>query len=186
VPNKGNRVCPVALAHSLDNGIRKWLQNPQKILAPYVKEGMTVLDIGCGPGFFSVEMAKMVGKNGKVISADLQQGMLEKLRSKIRGTELQERIVLVKCDQDKINVSERVDFILAFFMLHEVPDKNSFLRALKDILSERGQILVVEPRLFHVSAKDFQLTTRLAQNNEFKIIQGPKLLFSWSAILKNG
>lgn len=47
-----NRVCPVELAGSLDNKIRKWFQNPQKILAPYIKEGMKVLDIGCGPGFF--------------------------------------------------------------------------------------------------------------------------------------
>ncbi|MCX6138897.1 MAG: methyltransferase domain-containing protein, partial [Ignavibacteriales bacterium] len=72
-----NRVCPVEYANSLDSKIRKWLQNPKKILAPYVQEGMTVLDIGCGPGFFSIEMAKMVGKTGKVISADLQEGMLQ-------------------------------------------------------------------------------------------------------------
>jgi 2-polyprenyl-3-methyl-5-hydroxy-6-metoxy-1,4-benzoquinol methylase len=47
-----NRVCPVELAHSLDNTLRRWLQNPQRILAPYIQEGMTVLDVGCGPGFF--------------------------------------------------------------------------------------------------------------------------------------
>ena len=83
-----NRVCPVELANSLDGRIRKWLQDPRKILSPYVDEGMTVLDIGCGPGFFSVEMAKMVGRNGKVGSADLQDGMLQKLSNKIRGTEV--------------------------------------------------------------------------------------------------
>jgi 2-polyprenyl-3-methyl-5-hydroxy-6-metoxy-1,4-benzoquinol methylase len=47
-----NRVCPVELAHSLDNTLRRWLQNPKNILAPYIQEGMTVLDVGCGPGFF--------------------------------------------------------------------------------------------------------------------------------------
>ena len=83
--SKRNRVCPVELAGSLDNKIRRWLQDPRKILAPYVKEGMTALDIGCGPGFFSIEMAKMVGRNGKVISADLQEGMLKKLGKKIKG-----------------------------------------------------------------------------------------------------
>jgi hypothetical protein len=40
------RVCPVERAGSLDNGIRKWLQNPRKILGPYIEEGMTVLDLG--------------------------------------------------------------------------------------------------------------------------------------------
>ena len=127
-----NRVCPVELAHSLDNRIRRWLQDPSKILAPYVKEGMTVLDIGCGPGFFSVEMAKLVGKRGKVISADLQEGMLQKLGNKVKGTALEERIKLVKCEKDSINVSEKVDFVLAFYMVHEVPDKNSLFKQLKN------------------------------------------------------
>jgi len=183
--NEKNRVCPVELAHSLDNKIRRWLQNPQKILAPYVKEGMTVLDIGCGPGFFSIEMAKMVGTSGKVISADLQEGMLQKLGNKIKGTELEEKIKLIKCDKDKINISEKADFILAFYMVHEVPDKNSFFKELKNILNKQGQFLIVEPKLFHVSQKEFELTTKCAENNGFKIYQGPKLHFSWSAILKN-
>jgi ubiquinone/menaquinone biosynthesis C-methylase UbiE len=183
--NERNRVCPVELANSLDNKIRRWLQNPQKILAPYMKEGMTVLDIGCGPGFFSLEMAKMVGKSGKVISADLQEGMLQKLRNKIKGTVLEERIKLVKCDKAKINISEKVDFILAFYMAHEVPDKNSFFKGLKNVLNEKGQFLLVEPKFFHVSQKEFKATTVLAENNGFIIYPGPKLPFSWSAILKN-
>jgi ubiquinone/menaquinone biosynthesis C-methylase UbiE len=180
-----NRVCPVELANSLDSRIRGWLQNPQKILAPYVKEGMTVLDVGCGPGFFSVEMAKMVGKSGKVVSADVQEGMLQKLGSKIHGTELEGRITLVKCDKDKVNVSDRVDFILAFYMVHEVPDKASFFKELKTILKETGQLLLIEPKLFHVSKEEFRTTTTLAEKNGFRLYPGPKLPFSWSSILKN-
>ncbi len=70
----GNKhVCPVERAGSLDNRIRRWLQDPQKILGPYIEEGMTILDIGCGPGFFSIDMAQMVGKSGRVIASDLHQ-----------------------------------------------------------------------------------------------------------------
>ena len=183
--NERNRVCPVELANSLDNKIRRWLQNPKKILAPYMKEGMTVLDVGCGPGFFSMEIAKMVGRRGKVISADLQEGMLQKLRDKIKGTELEERIKLIHCDKDKIHVQDRVDFILAFYMVHEIIDKNSFFKELKNILNEKGQFLIVEPKLFHVSRKEFERTMKLAENNGLNIFEGPKLLFSWSALLKN-
>jgi len=179
-----NRVCPVELAHSLDNKMRRWLQNPQRILSPYVREGMTVLDIGCGPGFFSIEMAKIVGKNGTVLSVDLQEGMLQKLHNKIKGTELEERMKLIHCTKDIINVTETVDFILAFYMVHEVPDKNSFFHQLKNILSTQGQFLMVEPKLFHVSKKDFEVTTMVAKNNGFTIHQGPTLPFSWSALLK--
>ena len=97
---------------------------------------MTVLDVGCGPGFFSIELARMVGRTGRVFSADLQDGMLQKLGRKVRGTELEDRINLVRCEGDKINVSEEIDFGLAFWMVHEVPDKESFFRQLKAISNE--------------------------------------------------
>lgn len=180
-----NRVCPVELANSLDNRIRRWLQDPQKILSPYVKEGMKVLDIGCGPGFFSVELAKMVGPGGKVYAADLQEGMLQKVRTKISGTTLEGIISLVKCERDNFNVPERVDFILAFYMVHEVPDKDKFFETLKNILKETGELLIVEPKLFHVSQKEFELTIGKAESAGFKAAKGPKLSFSFSSILKN-
>jgi ubiquinone/menaquinone biosynthesis C-methylase UbiE len=182
--NERTRVCPVELAHSLDNNIRRWLQNPRKILAPYVKEGMSVLDIGCGPGYFSIEMADMVGKNGKIISADLQEGMLQKLHEKVQGTGLEKRIQLVRCDQNNVHVTEHVDFILAFYMVHEVPDKSSFFQQLRKILKDQGQLLMIEPKLFHVSREEFTETIRLAEQHGFKCSPGPALAFSWSALLR--
>ena len=91
-----NRVCSLKHAIFLDNVFRRWIHKPQKLLGDLIKEGMVVLDIGCGPGVFSVEMAKMVGKSGKVIAADLQQEMLEKLKRKIQGREIQNIITLHK------------------------------------------------------------------------------------------
>jgi ubiquinone/menaquinone biosynthesis C-methylase UbiE len=126
VSDRNNRVCPVERAGSLDNRIRRWLQDPQKILRPYIEEGMTVLDLGCGPGFFSIDIAQMVGKSGRVIASDLQEGMLQKLRDKIQETELEERIILHKCEENKIGLSEDVDLILAFYMVHEIPTQEEF------------------------------------------------------------
>ena len=179
-----NRVCPVELANSLDNNIRRWLQNPQKILSPYVKEGMKVLDVGCGPGFFSVELAKMVGTSGKVYAVDLQEGMLQKLQYKIRGTSLEKIIQLIKCEKDEIDIPEKVDFILAFYMVHEVPDKDRLLVTLKNFLNENGELLIVEPKLFHVSKKEFASTIEKAEAAGFKAAKGPKLPFSFSSVLR--
>lgn len=179
-----NRVCPVELAGSLDNKIRKWFQNPNNILAPYVKEGMKVLDIGCGPGFFSIEIAKMVGINGKVFAVDLQEGMLQKIRDKISGTMLESIITPVKCEKDNIPVPEKVDFILAFYMVHEVPDKDLFFETLKKTLLENGEFLIVEPKMFHVSKAEFALTLEKGAKAKFKVYPGPKLPFSFSALLK--
>ncbi len=182
--NESNRVCPVELANSLDNKVRKWLQNPQKILSPYVRQGMKVLDVGCGPGFFSVELAKMVGKTGKVYCVDLQEGMLQKLQDKIYGTPLEKIIELIKCEQDEILVPEKTDFILAFYMVYEVPDKNKFFESMKNILNKNGEFLIVEPKLFHVSKKEFNSTIVKAEAVGFKAEKGPHLFLSISSILK--
>ncbi len=178
-----NRVCPVGLASSLESRFRRLLQDPRKILSPFVREGMTVLDVGCGPGFFSIELARLVGRRGRVIAADLQDGMLQKLNARIRGTELEERILLVKCETDSINVAEKVDFGLAFWMVHEVPDKQSFFGQLKKIMKEEAQILLVEPKLFHVSRREFEATCSLAMRVGFDVSRGPRLFLSRSALL---
>lgn len=179
-----NRVCPVELAPSLDTRVRRWLQNPRSILAPFVREGMTVLDLGCGPGYFTVELARLVGPTGKVIAADLQEGMLNELRNKIRGAEIESRITCVRCDRDSHNVTESVDFVLAFYVVHEVPDKIALFRQVRAILREHGRFLLVEPKLFHVSRAAWENTTALATAGGFSLEQGPRLPFSWSAVLK--
>lgn len=179
------RVCPAKLAGTLDSNLRKIFQDPNKILSPYIKEGMTVLDMGCGPGFFSVEIAKMVGPNGKVIAVDLQEEMLQILKKKIQGTELESRVKLVKADEDKINVTDKVDFILTFFMVHEVEDKDKLFSQLRSVLKDDGKFLIVEPKRVHVSTEAFKLTLKKAEENGFNVQMGPKHLFSQSAILTN-
>jgi ubiquinone/menaquinone biosynthesis C-methylase UbiE len=181
-----DRVCPMSRAKSLDTRFRRWWQNPDKILCPYIKEGMTVLDVGCGPGFFTIDMAEMVGESGRIIACDLQQGMLDMLRQKIQGTELESRITLQLCMEDSINVTKQVEFVLAFYLVHEVPDQQQFFREVGAILSEGGKILVVEPPL-HVSKKAFNETIRIAQATGFMPIEKPKLLFSKAVVfVKSG
>jgi ubiquinone/menaquinone biosynthesis C-methylase UbiE len=183
VNDRNNRVCPVERAGSFDSRIRRWLQNPQKILRPYIQEGMTVLDVGCGPGLFTIDMAQMVGKSGRVIASDLQEGMLQKVRDKIKGTELEERITLHKCEENKIGVSEHVDFVLLFYMVHEVPNKEELFDEIGTILSPNGQVLMVEPP-FHVSKAAFKETIRKARNVGFTDVKGPNVFFSKTVILK--
>lgn len=146
---------------------------------------MIVLDMGCGPGFFSIDMAKMVGKNGRVIATDLQNEMLQKLRKKIQGTDLEERVILHTCQEDKIGVSEHVDFALLFYMVHEVSNKEEFFEEIGTILKPNGQILMVEP-LFHVSKSAFLKTIRTARNAGLKPEAGPKVMLSKTVILKKG
>ena len=181
---KSQGICPVEKAGGLDNSIRKLIQNPKKIVKPYIKEGMTVLDIGCGPGFFSIEMAKLLNGSGKVIAADLQEGMLHKVRQKINGTELEEIITLHKCSTDRISLTEKVDFVLAFYMIHEVPNQDDFIKELKSILKPKGQLYIVEPK-FHVSKNAFDAMIEKIIAIEFEIKDRPNVFFSRTVILEN-
>jgi len=181
--NENNkRICPVEYAGGLDNSFRRLLQNPGKILRPYIHKGMTVLDLGCGPGFFSIEIAKMLKDSGKVIAADLQEGMLEKVNRKIKGTELEQGITLHKCQEDTIGVIENVDFVLIFYMIHEVPNQLNLLRELKSILKPTGKIFIIEPK-FHVSKKAFEEMIDKTRDLGFEIVDKPKVFISRTALL---
>ena len=181
--DRNNRICPVEKAGSLDSRIRRWLQNPKRILRPFIEEGMTVLDFGCGPGFFSVDIAQMVGESGRVIAADLQEGMLNKLRDKIKGTELENRITLHKCEENKIGISENVDFILAFYIVHEVVNKDRLFTEIETILKPNGLVLIVEPPL-HVSKTAFEETIGKTKGAGFTEVKRPKVLFNKAVVLK--
>lgn len=144
---------------------------------------MTVLDMGCGPGVFAIEMAKMVGKSGHVIACDLQEGMLQKLKGKISGTAYEERVTLCKSEENDIGFHEPVDFILAFYIVHEVIDQERFLKQLSSILRPNGLFLVVEPPL-HVSKAEFAETTRIAQDTGLVPVKNPKVFLSKTMLLR--
>ena len=180
-----SRVCPVELARGLEAPIRRILQNPKRILGRYVREGMVVLDVGCGPGFFTIEMARMVGDSGKVIAADLQQGMLDRLERRIRGTELERRIVLHKCDEDNIGVMEKVDLVLAFFMVHEVPDQERFLREIGSILRPDGILIIAEPKV-HVTKREFDETIQRTVALGFDPHRRMKVFIGRAVVLRGG
>lgn len=155
--DRNERIFPVEEAGSLESRFRHWLQNPKKVLSPYIRPGMHILDIGCGPGFFTLEMARLTGPAGHVTAADLQQGMLEKIAHKIKGSDLSTRVTLHLCRPDYIGLTGKFDLIFAFYVVHEVPDQSSFFRELISAMKPGGKLLIVEPR-FHVSAAAFDKT----------------------------
>ncbi|MBF0572621.1 MAG: class I SAM-dependent methyltransferase, partial [Desulfamplus sp.] len=126
---------------------------------------------------------QLVGSTGRVIAVDLQQGMLDRIRGKIKGTEIEERIVLHKCTKNSIGISDKVDFVLLFYMVHELPDKDSFFSEIASIMKPTAQALIVEPP-FHVSKSAFELSLIKAQAAGLKLSQCPKLFLNKTAILQ--
>ncbi|MGB6852381.1 MAG: class I SAM-dependent methyltransferase, partial [Thermoanaerobaculia bacterium] len=99
-----DHVCPWWLAYSFDNRLRRFIHRPERLLGPYVRQGMTVLDVGCGMGHFSLGLARMVGSDGRVIAVDLQPEMLEVLSARANKEGLDERIRLHRCQKDELGV----------------------------------------------------------------------------------
>jgi tRNA G46 methylase TrmB len=76
-------VCPWYLGYLLASPLRRLFLNPEKILSTYVKEGMAVLEVGPGMGFFTLRLAKLVGETGQIICVDVQEKMLKNLRKRV-------------------------------------------------------------------------------------------------------
>jgi ubiquinone/menaquinone biosynthesis C-methylase UbiE len=173
------RICPWWLATTLDNPIRRLIHNPEKILSMYIERGQTVLDLGCGSGIFTIALAKLVGETGRVIAVDVQDEMLQMVRKKAAKEGLESRIITYKSGQNRIGISDRVDFALAFYMVHEVPNTEAFLKEIASLLKREGRLLIVEPKL-HVSASSFKKTIEAAQLAGLRPVSQPQIRFSRS------
>ena len=176
-------VCPWQLAPIIDNRLRPLIHNPQKLFAPYVNEGMTVLDVGCGAGFTSLGLARLVGKEGKVIAVDLQSRMLDMVNERAIKKGLTDRVHIHLCSRDKIGLHEDIDFAVAFFMVHEVPNVKSFLEEIYNLLKPGGQFFVTEPKI-HVGLLAFQQIIQKSQDIGFTISERPTVVFGRTALLK--
>jgi ubiquinone/menaquinone biosynthesis C-methylase UbiE len=153
---KEAHVCPPWLSWLLINPIRSLSQNPRKTLQRFIREGDTVLDAGCGPGYFTTVMAELVGENGLVIAADIQEWMLENVRKRVERAGLPGRVRLHLAQADRLNVpSDHVDFALALWMAHEVPDKGRFFSEILACLKPGGTLLLAEPKI-HISENNFR------------------------------
>lgn len=176
-------VCPWWFAYTFDNPLRPLFHKPEQIFAPYVREGMCVADIGCGLGYFSLGLARMVKINGKVIAVDIQPQMLKILRKRADRSGLSEIIQPHLCQDDDINIPVPLDFALAFWMIHEAPDPTTVFSKLYESLKTSGLLLFTEP-LFHVSQNEFQHEVALARDVGFNVMEEPQIRWSHAVTLQ--
>lgn len=174
-------VCPWWLCFTFDNVFRKAFQDPYKILKGLIREGDTVLDIGAGMGYFTIPMAKLAGPTGRVIAVDIQEHMLAGVRKRAEKSGLRDRIVLHLASAGSLDLRTPTDFILTFWMLHEVPERARFLDELSALLKEKGSWLLAEPRM-HVSQNKFDVITADALKAGFSIARRPEVPMSRAAL----
>lgn len=165
--------------------VRRFGQNPDKILSPYVGSGMTVLDIGPGMGFFTLPMARLVGPAAKVVCVDVQPKMLDALRSRAAEAGLADRIDARVCATTSLGIGDlagKVDFVLAFAVAHEIRDTRRLFGEIAAAMKPGARCLLAEPR-FHVSVREFDRTPTTARECGLQPNDGPRIRMSHAAVL---
>ncbi len=176
-------VCPWWIGYLLASPVRKLVQDPAEILAPFVTSGMTVLEPGPGMGFFTQELARLVGPNGRVIAVDLQQRMLDELRRRVRKAGLEARLETRLGREDGMGVAAgSCDFALLFALVHEVPDQARFLAEVAQAMRPGSRALFCEPA-GHVSRDAFERSLDLAAKAGLAVEARPKVWRSHGAVL---
>ncbi len=105
---------------------------------------MTVLEVGPGPGFLTLEASQRAGSSGRLYSLDIQRPMLEMIRRK-PGYASASNLALIQGDASRLPFKD-ASFDLAFlvYVLGEIPDSEGALRELHRILKPGGVLSVSE------------------------------------------
>ncbi len=166
-----HHVCPTWMGYFLLSPFRKWLEDPERILGPFVRPGMTVLEPGCAMGYFTLPLARMVGPEGRVVAVDIQPAMLARLERRAAKAGLADRVECRLAGDSDLGIGDlegQVDFAAAIHVVHEVPDADRFFGDLHRGLRSGGNLLVTEPK-GHVSEAKFKATCDLAEQRGFTV-----------------
>ncbi|HQR68752.1 MAG TPA: class I SAM-dependent methyltransferase, partial [Thermoanaerobaculia bacterium] len=123
------------------------------------------LEPGCGMGFFSLPLARLVRPEGRVICVDLQPRMIEGLRRRARRLGLLDRIETSVCTEEDLGLGRwegRIDLAVAIHTVHETGDDDRFLGQIARALKSGGALFLMEPR-GHVSREAFASTLAAAE-----------------------
>jgi ubiquinone/menaquinone biosynthesis C-methylase UbiE len=178
-------VCPWWLGYVLASPLRRLLHNPVQLLSPYVHAGMTVLEPGPGMGFFTLELARLVGPAGRVVAVDIQPRMIASLKRRLSRAGLLERVDARLAPADSMGLADlagQVDFALACYMVHELPAGNRFFAEVAAALKPGGRLLLAEPA-GHVKAPMFEFELQAAAQAGLEISGRPAIRRSRAALL---
>ncbi len=181
-----HRVCPWWLGYLLASPLRRLLQDPRKVLGPYVREGMTVLEPGPGMGFFTLELARLAGPSGRVVVVDIQPRMLAGLRRRAARAGVLSRIDIRLVSPNTLGLADlagSVDFTLAIAVVHELPNVERFFTEVAEVSKPGAGLLIAEPA-GHIKPGHFESELQAAIRAGFVLEGRPSIRRSHAALLR--
>lgn len=178
--------CPWWMGYVLISPVRRWLQQPESLLKPYLRPGFTILEPGPGMGFYTLPAARLVGEHGRVIAVDVEARMLQALGRRALRARLDARIecrLSIEADLGVDDLRGRVDVLLALAMVHEMPSAADFFRQAVPTLRPGGLLILAEPS-GHVTPAAFEEEIRLAQAEGMDLIERPRVRQSFATVLR--
>lgn len=129
----------------LDDPSRLELFDPEKVLKEFgLREGMTVLDVGTGAGFYLPYLSKFVGEKGKVYAIDVQEEMVSYAREKVKKLGLT-NVEVLKSEENEIPLPDNtVDFIFMAFTFHELSQPLKFMEELKRVAKNFCYLAIID------------------------------------------
>ncbi len=146
----GRRIAPtMSYAHAgwLIRSERQQEEDTQRVLDQLgLKPGMVVCDMGCGNGYYSLEIAKRVAPDGKVMAVDIQQEMLHLLHLRAEEANIRNIETILGNVVDPKLPDGEIDLLLMVDVYHEFSHPEEMLTAIRDSLAPEGRIALVEFR----------------------------------------
>jgi cyclopropane fatty-acyl-phospholipid synthase-like methyltransferase len=133
-----------------------WLDRPEReaeeapsiaVRALQLGRGMVVADVGAGSGYYTVRLARAVGREGRVFATDLQPGMLDLIKRKVERERLENVTLVQGASEDPRLPAATFDRILLVDVYHELAEPQTFVRRLKAALKPDGRLVLIEFRL---------------------------------------
>lgn len=151
----------MALVHENLYGL---FRDPYEVLkAAGLKPGHVVLEVGCGPGFFTIPAAKIVGEQGGVFALDISALAIERVQQKIEKEDVT-NVKTVLADAARTGLpDESFDLIFVFGFAHHAGGLDGILTELHRLLKPGGMLsteggLQVSPELFHRVKRQGRIT----------------------------
>ena len=128
----------------MGSGARRWLMNPMKTLqGAGIQPGQTVLEVGCGTGFFTIPAAKLIGDEGRLVAMDPSSGFIEHVSKKVQAADIKNVRVVKRDALDTRLETASIDKVLLFGVIpFPLLPLNRLLPEMHRVLKPEGSLAV--------------------------------------------